>query len=58
MFDRAEKSVIRGPFRTWPKPAWFVTNHRTDQIFRQMFELELRPSVLKALRVALTAIPG
>jgi acyl-CoA reductase-like NAD-dependent aldehyde dehydrogenase len=28
MFERAEKTVIRGPFRPWPRPPWFA-NHRT-----------------------------
>ncbi len=58
LFDRPEKSVLYCPFRVWPKPAWFVTNRRTDRILRGLFELECDPNLFKAMRVALTAVAG
>ncbi|MBI5084025.1 MAG: aldehyde dehydrogenase [Acidobacteria bacterium] len=58
LFDRPEKSVIYGPFRMWPKPAWFVTNVRTHKILPRLFELECAPSILRALQVVFTALRG
>lgn len=58
LFDKPEKSVIHGPFRVWPKPAWFVTNRQAHNVFPRMCELERCPSLLKAMRIALTAVRG
>lgn len=58
LFDKPEKSVVAGPFRSWPKPAWFVTNRETHHIFPLMCELETNPSVGKVLRVMLASLRG
>jgi acyl-CoA reductase-like NAD-dependent aldehyde dehydrogenase len=58
MLDRPQKSVVYGPFRVWPKPPWFITNKKTGSIFSRMVELEVRPSWLKVMRIALTAAQG
>jgi hypothetical protein len=58
LFDKPAKSVIYGPFRMWPKPAWFVTNRQTHNVFPRLFELESSPSLLKAMRIAFTALRG
>ncbi len=58
LLDEPEKNVLRGPFRVWPKPPWFVTNRRTDRIFPKMIPLEARPGLRKTLSVAMTAIRG
>jgi acyl-CoA reductase-like NAD-dependent aldehyde dehydrogenase len=44
LFDQAEKSVIRGPFRVFPKPPWFVTNRRAHAIGERMTRFEAAPS--------------
>ena len=31
LFERPQKSVIDGPFRVVPKPAWFVTHSAADR---------------------------
>ena len=28
MFGRIEETVVRGPFRPWPKPPWFASHRR------------------------------
>jgi acyl-CoA reductase-like NAD-dependent aldehyde dehydrogenase len=58
MFDLPEKSVIYGPFRVWPKPAWFITNRQMATIFSRAMELEAAPRLSKALRIGLTALGG
>ena len=58
LFDKPQKTVIRGPFRVWPRPPWFVTNKATDRIARAMLTLELRPSLWNLPRVILSALRG
>lgn len=40
MFSRPQKSVVRGPFVAWPRPAWFVTHRRSTQAIRRIFEVQ------------------
>jgi len=49
-----QKSVVRGPFRSRPKPAWFATNTNTYPVMRQLldFEAKPRPSALAKLLAA------
>jgi hypothetical protein len=44
MFDKPEKSVIRGPFRIWPKPPWFVTHKSAHKLAPALTKFEARPS--------------
>ena len=53
MLERVEKTVIRHPARTFPKPVYFPTHRTTTQVGRAMLELEARgwralPGVLAA----------
>ncbi len=58
MFDRPEKSVIKGPFRVFPKPPWFVTNRNTHRIARRLTAFEHDPSFLKFIGVIKEALKG
>lgn len=58
LFDRPEKSVIRGPFRMFPKPPWFVTNRRTDEIAPRLVDFEMKPGVKNLSRVLWQAVRG
>ncbi len=58
LFDRPQKSVLYGPFRVWPKPAWFITNRQIHRIFPEMVRLESKPSLGRALRIATIALKG
>jgi hypothetical protein len=51
MFDRAERSVARGPFLAWPVPAWFVTHRRAHHVIRRLsaFEATRRADLLPAI---------
>jgi hypothetical protein len=59
MFDRPQKSVLRGPWRATPVPPWFVTRagagHNT---FRRLADFEASPSARKAPAIALAALRG
>ncbi len=58
LFDHPEKSVIRGPFRYRPKPAWFG-DHRTLAVLGpRLARFEAAPSWLKMPSIALAAYRG
>lgn len=44
MFDRPLKTVLRGPFTQWPKPAWFTTHRRAQLVGRRMAFYEASPT--------------
>jgi hypothetical protein len=47
LFDRPQKSVLRGPFRVWPKPAWFIDNKNGAEIGRKMTYFNADPSLAR-----------
>jgi len=58
LFDRPIKSVIRGPFRVAPKPAWFV-NHKTGhELGPKMAEFTAEPSFAKLPSLLFSAVRG
>lgn len=58
LFDRPQKTVLEGPFKVFPKPAWFVTHRRSDKIARKMVSLETDPSLTKLPAIILQALMG
>ena len=55
MFDRPQKSVLRGPFVQSPKPAWFSTHRRGHVVARRMAAFEASPSVWRLPGLAIAA---
>ena len=47
MFERAQKSVLRAPFKTFPKPPWFVSHGSTHSLGERLAHFEAEPSVFK-----------
>lgn len=47
MFDKPQKTVLRGPFRIFPTPAWFVTNKNAVEIGRKMTYFNADPSLIR-----------
>jgi len=47
MFDKPQKTVLRGPFRIFPTPAWFVTNKNAAEIGRKMTYFNADPSLMR-----------
>jgi hypothetical protein len=58
MFGRVEKTVIRAPFRAWPKPVWFAGHRTAHRVVRHLvrFEGDRRPDRL--VPIGLLAIRG
>lgn len=58
MFSRSEKTVIRAPFRAWPKPIWFGTHRTATRLARQLVRFEARPSIWRLASMLPRAIVG
>jgi hypothetical protein len=56
MFDRPQKSVVRGPFRSRPKPPWFVTAPESYDVMRRFVAFEAEPSAAKIPGLLLAAV--
>ncbi len=56
MFDRAQKTVLRGPFKPFPKPVWFATHRRTHKIGKALYRFESAPSLMRLPSVLLNAL--
>lgn len=56
MFDRPLKTVLRGPFTTTPKPAWFATHRRAHIVAEQMVRFEASPAWWRLPRIAFAAM--
>jgi hypothetical protein len=58
MFDRPEKSVIYAPFRTFPKPPWFVTHGNSHRVGERLTRFEADPSLLQLPGIFGQALAG
>lgn len=58
LFDKPQKSVLRGPFRVFPKPPWFVTNKRSHELAPKLTSFEAKPGLLKLPGLVLNAVRG
>ena len=58
MFDQPQRTLVRGPFRAFPKPPWFVTHRTADQLGPKLTAMEYRPSFLKLPGIMLAALGG
>jgi hypothetical protein len=56
MFDRPQKSVVRGPFCARPKPVWFATASGSFDVMRRVVALEADPSAAQLPGVLLAAL--
>jgi len=57
MFAQPQKTVLHGPFRTWPPPPWFPSRaHRMADICRRVVDYEAKPSFARMLGIAITAL--
>ncbi len=56
MFGRPNKSVVRGPFRSRPKPPWFATAKDGYDVMRRFVAFEAEPSAAKIPGLLLAAM--
>jgi len=58
LFDKPEKSVVRGPFRASPKPAWFFDHKTNHLIGPRLVDFYLEPSPAKLAPIIGLALLG
>ena len=58
MLENIEKTVIRGPFRPWPKPAWFASHASAHVLGRRLATFEANHSFAKVPGIFLAALRG
>jgi acyl-CoA reductase-like NAD-dependent aldehyde dehydrogenase len=58
MFSRVEKTVIRAPFRAFPKPVWFETRRTASRMARMLVRFEANPSLLRLAAMMPRALIG
>ena len=58
MFEKPQKSVLRGPFKPWPKPPWFVTHKRGAAVGKKLTRFEAAPSLFKLPGIFMNALRG
>jgi hypothetical protein len=56
MFARPQKSVVRGPFRSRPKPPWFATAADSYDVMRRFVSFEAEPSAAKIPGLLVAAV--
>ena len=56
MFDRPQKSVVRAPFRSRPKPPWFATAPSGYEVMRRFVAFEAEPSAAKIPGLMISAM--
>jgi acyl-CoA reductase-like NAD-dependent aldehyde dehydrogenase len=58
LFDHPQKSVIRLPWSSGPKPVWSPSHKTLHKVGKALFELESEPSPLKVPGLLLAALQG
>ena len=58
MFSRVQKTVVRAPFRVWPKPVWFATHRTAHRLTPKLSEFEAAPSLAKVAGILPLAMRG
>jgi hypothetical protein len=58
MFGVIEKTVVRGPFRAWPKPPWFTSHRRAHRLMAEMTRFEVDHHPGRLLPIARDALLG
>jgi hypothetical protein len=58
LFDKPQKTVIRGPFVVRPKPPWFASHGRTHLLGPRLTAFEASPSAFKLPGIIFNAFLG
>ena len=58
MFDRIQKTVVRAPFRVFPKPVWFATHKTAHLLAPKLSQFEAAPSPAKLPGILALALRG
>ena len=58
MFSRVEKTVVRAPFRAWPKPVWFGSHRTALQLAAHLVPFEADRALRRLPAILALALRG
>jgi aldehyde dehydrogenase (NAD(P)+) len=58
MFEAIEKTVVRSPFRAWPKPIWFIGHCTAHRVMPHLEAFEAEHRLRHLLPVGIHALRG
>jgi acyl-CoA reductase-like NAD-dependent aldehyde dehydrogenase len=58
MFSRPQKTVVRSPFRAWPKPPWFASHRAAHELAHQLSQFEADRSLFRLPAITWLALRG
>ncbi len=58
LFDHAQKSIVKAPFRMSPTPLWFSDHKTQGSTAKALLEMEAHPSLLKLPKLIANAVRG
>lgn len=58
LLDRPQKTILRGPLQTKPKPIWNSTHRHPERVTWDLFDLYRSPSLLKLPKLSLSSFTG
>tara|TARA_R110002049_G_scaffold27321_2_gene94328 strand:+ start:596872 stop:598548 length:1677 start_codon:yes stop_codon:yes gene_type:complete len=58
LLDRPEKTVLRGPLRTKPKPIWDSTHRHPERVAWDLLDLYRSPSMLRLPKLCISSFTG
>jgi hypothetical protein len=58
MFSRLEKTVVRAPFRAWPKPVWFASHRTALELSARLVPFEADRSLGRLPAILALALRG
>ncbi len=58
MFGRIQKTVVRSPFRAWPKPVWFAGHRTAHRLLPHLIGFEANRSLRHLPSIGLLAVLG
>jgi acyl-CoA reductase-like NAD-dependent aldehyde dehydrogenase len=58
MLAGVQKTVLRAPFRAWPKPPWFSSHRTALELAPELVGFEAAPSIRRLARIFALAVRG
>jgi acyl-CoA reductase-like NAD-dependent aldehyde dehydrogenase len=58
MFGRVQKTVVRSPFRAWPKPVWFASHRTAHRLVPHLIRFEGDRAPHRLLPIAVHSLLG
>ncbi len=58
MFDKPERTVVKAPFRVFPRPPWFITNKNQYRIGEALTKFQHNPGWLRLFSIFNAALKG